>query len=51
MNTKVFGAAAFVSGGALVLLGCTLEDNIASEAGGALMVAGGTVLLGDKHTL
>lgn len=41
----VRGAAVNMSGGVLVISRCAIEDNTATDAGGALAVSGGTVLL------
>lgn len=50
-NTADFGGAARVRGGVLTLERCRLDGNSASEAGGALAVSGGTVLLSNQSSL
>ena len=50
-NNATRGAAARVSGGLIAFIRCEIERNTATEAGGALAVSGGLVLLADQTTL
>ena len=50
-NNATRGAAARVSGGVLAFLRTAIERNTATEAGGALAVSGGLVLLANQTTL